>query len=466
MSVTMKKVLLVAPSYSFIYQGAKIQPGAMYSPSLGIAAVAGALLAAGHEVRICDLNKKSESELLLELREFAPDYAGISFTTVLAAEAGRLAGVIKKGSPKTLVMAGGVHASSMPEDTLSCADIDYAFIGEADFSAPEVVSGKPLPEVAGLAYREGGKIVVNPRRELICDLDTLPYPAWHLFEVGSYSTTRLLTRANPAGWLETSRGCPYGCVYCNKSVFGRGFRVKSAERVVEEIAYMLRCGFKEIHIADDCFTVDLDRAKRICRGILGRGLKFPWATVTGIRADRVDQELLDLMKAAGCYRIFYGIESGSDEVLKRIGKGETLAQVRAAVTMAKKAGLEVHGFFMLALPGDTEKTMRATIDFAKELDLDMAKAAITIPLPATPYFEELSAAGRIKSRDWSKYNLYFPASTLYDHPTLSWDLVEEYYKKFYREFYFRPGYILKRLVESVRSGRLLHDIGVFLRVKW
>lgn len=461
-----KKVILLAPSYGFIYEGAKIQPGAMFSPSLGLAAVGGALLDAGHEVRVCDLNKISEEDLIKELKGFSPDYAGIGYSTVLSAEAARLAGLVKRESPGTVVMAGGVHPTSMPEEALSCPHIDVACAGEADFSAPEVVSGRPFREIKGLAYREGGKVVLAERPPLLTDLDSLPFPAWKLFNVPEYSTTRLLTRANPAGWLETSRGCPYGCVYCNKSVFGRGFRAKSAARVVDEMAYMLDCGFREIHIADDCFTVDMERAKEICRLIISRGLKFPWATVTGIRADKVDQELLNLMKAAGCYRVFYGIESGSDAVLKRICKGETVSQVRSGVAMAKKAGLEVHGFFMLALPGDTEETMRETIELAKELDLDMAKAAITVPLPATPYFDELSAQGRIKSRDWSRYNLYFPASTLYDHPTLDWDTVDRYYRKFYREFYFRPSFILKRIVSSIRNGELLHDIKAFFQVKW
>ncbi len=461
-----KKIILVSPSYDFVYRGAKIKPGAMYSPSLGLASIGGALLAAGHEVRVCDLNRSSEADLASALREFSPDIAGISFTTILSAEAARVAGEIKKQSPGVMVVAGGVHPTSMPEDALSCPHFDAACVGEGDLSMPELAGGGPVEDIPGFAYRRAGEVKVNPRRPLIADLDALPYPAWKLFDVPSYSTTKLLTRANPAGWLETSRGCPYGCVYCNKSVFGRGFRAKSAARVVDEMAYMLDCGFREIHLADDCFTVDIPRAKSICRGILERGLKFSWATVTGIRADRVDQELLNLMKEAGCYRVFYGIESGSEEVLRRINKGETPDDVRRAVEMSRKAGLEVHGFFMLALPGDTEKTMRQTIDFAKELDLDMAKAAITVPLPATPYFEELSSQGRIKSRDWTRYNLYFPARTLYDHPALDWDTVDRYYRAFYREFYFRPGFIWRRLLASLRGGQLLDDIRAFFQVKW
>ncbi|HBE89498.1 MAG TPA: hypothetical protein DDW67_10210 [Elusimicrobia bacterium] len=461
-----KRVLLISPSFGFIYEGAAIKPGAPFSPPMGLAAVAGSLVKAGHEVRVLDMNRFPDEKLLDELETFRPHYAGLGFTTILADEAARVARLVKEKSPATAVIAGGVHASSMPEEAMACPHYDIACVGEADFSVLEVVEGRPAGEIAGVAFRDGGVVKVTPRRPLVEDLDSLPMPAWELFDVSAYRTTHLLARKNPAGWIETSRGCPYGCVYCNKSVFGRGFRAKSAGRVVDEMERMLRAGFREIHIADDCFTVDIPRAKEICRLILKRGLDFPWATVTGIRADRVDQELLDLMKKAGCYRVFYGIETGSEAVLKRINKGETLEEVRRAVAMSKKAGLEVHGFFMLALPGDNEATMRETIDFAKELDLDMAKAAITIPLPSTPYFDELSAQGRIKTREWSRYNYYFPARELYDHPTVDWDTAEKYYRKFYREFYFRPSYIVKRLAASLRSGELLQDLKAFLQIKW
>ncbi len=461
-----KRILLVAPSYNFIYRGAMIKPGAIYSPHLGLAAVAGSLVSRGHLVRIVDLNKIEENAFLEELRRFSPHYVGISFSTILSREALRLAKLVKDADRNVIVVAGGVHPTSMPADVLASAAVDIVCLGEADYSIVDVVDGKPLEDIAGVAFRRNGECILSRQREPIKDLDALAYPAWGLFNLREYRTTELLARANPAGWIETSRGCPYECIYCNKSVFGRNFRAKSVKRVVDEMAYMLDCGFREIHIADDCFTVNIERAKGICAEILKRQLRFPWATVTGIRADRVDQELLTLMRRAGCYRVFFGIETGSDTVLKIIRKGETCEDVRRAVRMSKKAGLEVHGFFMLALPGETENTMRETIDFAKELDLDMAKVAITVPLPSTPYFEQLDREGKIKTRDWSKYNLYFPARELYDLPGLDWDTVETYYKKFYREYYFRPRFMIKRFWGSLVRAQLLNDIKAFFQVKW
>jgi len=169
----------------------------------------------------------------------------------------------------------------------------------------------------------------------------------------------------------------------------------------------------------------------------------------GIRADKVDYELLGLMKEAGCYRVCYGIESGDDAILALVQKGETLEEIRKAVKMSRENGLEVVGFFMLGLPGETKETMQKTIDFARELDLDFAKASITIPFPATPYFEELDNNGKIKAVKRSKFNTHFIPGGLYDHPTLSWGTVEAYYRRFYRKFYLRPTFVLRRLIKNI-----------------
>lgn len=461
-----RKVLLVLPSYSFIYEGTTIETGAIYSPPLSLATIAGSLSSNGHNVKILDLNNKDEKEFIALIETFNPHYIGISFTTPLSEEVFRLASLVKKIKKDVIVIGGGPHPSAMPSSALESSDIDLICIGEGDYTILDIVDGKPYADIKGIAFRDNNGCHILDNSDFIKDLDRLPFPAWDLFDLNKYKTTRLIARKNPAGWIETSRGCPYGCVYCSKKVFGRNFRPKSVKRVVDEIDHMLSCGFREVHIADDCFTFDIERAKGICEEIIKRRLKFPWATVTGIRADRVDQELLNLMKRAGCYRVYYGIESGDDNILRLIKKGETCDMVRKAVKMSKRAGLEVFGFFMFALPGETEETMRKTIEFAKELDLDMAKAAITIPLPSTPYFEELYSKGRIKETKWSKYNLYFPARDLYEHPDITWDIVESYYKRFYREFYLRPNFIAKRFLKDLLQGGFLSDVRNFLKTNW
>ena len=461
-----KKILLVLPSYSFIYEGVLIKLAAIYQPpALNLATLAGSLISKKHNVKILDLNKKDEKEFVTLIKSFKPDYIGISLATPLAEEAFRLAGLAKKIKKDVIIIGGGAHPSALPFNVLKASDIDVVCIGEGDYTILDIVDGKPYGDIKGIAYKHNNSCYISEHNDFIKDLDNLPFPAWDLVDVNIYRVNKVIAKKSPPGWIETSRGCPYGCIYCSKKIFGRNFRPKSVKRVVDEMAYMLSCGFREIHIVDDCFSFNIERAKGICEEIIRRRLKFPWAVGIGIRADRVDQELLTLMKRAGCYRVAYGIESGDDNILRRANKGQRCEDVRKAVKMSKKAGLEVHGLFMLALPGETEETMGMTIDFAKKLDLDIAKATITIPLPGTPYFDELYNKDRIRDTRWSNYNLHYPPRELFEHPNLNWDIVELYYKKFYREFYFRPNFIVKRFIRGLLKGELINDIKILLKNK-
>ncbi|OGR42321.1 MAG: hypothetical protein A2X35_01045 [Elusimicrobia bacterium GWA2_61_42] len=461
-------LLIIPPFKDIIYRESKIKAGVPGSPFLNMALIAADLRANAIPVRILDLNLYDDYKAVLEkeLRDFKPAFAGITFVTPLYGIMKEIARLLKEFDPAIVVVGGGAHASAMPAETLESTQLDIVVVGEGDFTLSRIIKGEDLAAMEGIGYKTGGRSVVNKGRHFIENMDSLPLPAWDLYDLSRYVSPGFMAKRNPAGWLETSRGCPFECCYCNKSVFGRAFRSKSPERVVEEIRHMLSCGFKEIHVVDDMFTTDVDRVKRICRGIIAAKLSFPWATVTGIRVDRGDQEMFDLMARAGCYRVYFGIESGDQEILDGIGKKISPAQVRSAVAMAKKAGLETCGFFMFGLPGETEETMQKTISLALELDLDWAKASIMVPLPETKIFRELDKAGKIKLRDWDKYNLYMPADKIYDHATLGWDVINKYFTSFYRSFYFRPSVILKRLLAGVRNGTLMSDILSFFKTKW
>ncbi|MCG2724746.1 MAG: B12-binding domain-containing radical SAM protein [Elusimicrobia bacterium] len=460
-------ILLVNPSYKSVYRDSKVKEGIPMSPVLSLAAIA-ANLRKSHNVKIFDANlfKNPYEELKNEIIRFSPAYVAITFTTPLYDEMRKISDMAKAINPKIITIGGGAHASGLPYDTLNNSSLDIIVVGEGDFTLAEIINGKGLGEIDGIFYKKDGKILKNSERTFVKDLDLLPFPAWDLFDIEKYAASELLARKTPAGWIETSRGCVFKCAYCNKSVFGNAFRTKSVKRVIEEMEYMLKLGFKEIHLADDAFTTDIKRAKEICREIIKRGLDFPWAPVTGIRIDGVDKELLELMKKAGCYRVYYGIESGNQKVLDGIGKGIKLDQIRKVVKISKEVGLEVFGFFMIALPGDTECSIRDTINFAKELDLDMAKMSVTIPLPATKLYEEWNKQGKIKMNVWSKFNLYSIPKDIFEHPNLAWPVIEKYYRKFYISFYFRPAFIVKYIIKSLKRGSLLHDIKCLLNTKW
>jgi anaerobic magnesium-protoporphyrin IX monomethyl ester cyclase len=464
----MKKILLVNLPFEKIYDKTSMKGVAPSTPPLSLACIAGSLLEESHQVKIFDFNlyEKGEESFIGCLRKFNPDFVGITFVTPLIKTANEVSLIVKKFSDKIIVIGGGPHCSSFPKSALEETSLDIAVIGEGDFIIREIVKGIKLEKIKGIGYRKGRKIFVNERRELIKNLDELPLPAHQLYDIEKYHVPSAIALKNPVAWLETSRGCVYGCIYCNKSCFGRTFRAKSPDRVVNEFIMIKQLGFNEIHLTDDGFTTNIDRAKKICDLLIEKKVNILWSTITGIRVDRVDLELLKKMKAAGCYRVYFGIESGSQKILDRIKKGITLEQVKKAVRWAKEANIEVAGYFMIGLPDETEETMQQTIDFAKSLDLDLAKISITIPLPATELFNELDEQKLIKTYDWEMFKFYSTPSTIYDHKNLPWKTIEEYYNKFYRTVYLNPRFILKRLKNAIKNKTFLEDIKVALSIKW
>lgn len=464
----MANVLLINPSSRGFYKGSPVEEAAPLNPVLCLAILASSLKKKGHKVKALDFNLKEVDEqfFIKTLNEFKPEYICFTFVTPLFPIIQNLAKIAKNMNKKVVIIGGGPHSSSMPEDVLKESEIDITVIGEGDIVITEVIENG-AQNVKGVSFKKEGKIILNGKKDLIQDLDTLPFPDWSIFNLEKYkNSSHLVSKKSPLGFLETSRGCIFDCCYCNKVMLGRSFRAKSVKRVVEEIKYMLNQGFKELLLVDDGFTTDIKRAHKICHLIIKEGLKFPWTLTNGIRVDRVTPEIFFDLKKAGCYKVAFGIESGDESVLKDIGKYTRLEQVKDAVKWANKAGIETLGSFMIGLPLDTEKTMQKTIDFAKQLDISVAKFTITIPYPGTRLFDDYSSKNLIKSTNWGYYDAYKP-NELYDHPNLDWDVIYRYHKKAFREFYFRPKYILKRIINSgIRQGTLFNDIKFFLKVKW
>lgn len=462
----MSRILILTPSFKSLYSHAQVKEAVPHNAPLTPAVIAAPLLKENHEVKIFDFNlpENTKQKFVDVLHEMNPDIVGITFNTPMFPVVKQICETIKKVNKNIPIVAGGPHASSVPEETLKESLIDIVVLGEGDFTLSDILS-KDLKEINGICYKKNKKIFLSERRNYIRDLDILPLPAWQLYDLKKYNSSDLLCKKNPLGFLETSRGCVFNCSYCNKSIFGQTFRYKSEKRVIEEIKYMLKSGFKEIYVVDDGFTTDIERAKKICRRIIKEKLNFPWQLTNGIRVDRVDRELFFLLKKAGCYRVAFGIESGNEEVLNEFGKQTNLKQVIKAVNWAAEAGVETWGYFILGLPKDTEETMMQTINFAKSLNLTLAKFSICIPYPGTRLFAEYDKKGLIKSKDWRGYNVYKP-DKLYVHPNLSWNVIYKYSKRAYRDFYFRPSFILKRTASSIKKGTFFQDIIHFFNTEW
>ncbi|MCX6994050.1 MAG: radical SAM protein [Kiritimatiellaeota bacterium] len=480
------RVLLInPPATRRAYLETNVRVGTPMLPSLGLAAIAGALRDAGHTTRFLDLDlvdvagepgipgepdisgKPVNKALELALREFNPDYCGITSITPTWHTAMAIARKVKQTRPATKVICGGVHASLFPEKTIVDGYADYVALGESDFTINELIATADAKSVRGLAYPGEGGMVLTPPRAPLASLDDLPMPDWTLFDKNRYRMSQLTERRRPGGFIETSRGCPFQCIYCNKHTFGSKFRAKSPQRVIAELDLMIRKhGFREIHIVDDGFSTDLDRAKEICRLIINSKLAFPFNLFNGIRADRLDAELAQLLKKAGCYQVAFGVESGSDRILQSVSKGLTTDAVRRAVALCKQHGLETFGFFMIGMPADTRESVVETIRFAVELEMTISKFDIAVPLPGTKMFAMLESEGRIRTKDWSRYIFHRTDEPLFDHPNMSWGEIGALYRLAYRSVYLRPRYIINRFWHGLRTGGLWHDLGYFLKTRW
>lgn len=450
-----------------LYEKAQIKSSVPNNPPMGLLTIATPLLEEGHIVKLLDCNFITDNiyhNALKEIKRFNPDFIGISFTTPLFSQAAKLADLIKQYRRSIIIITGGPHTSALPSETLRNSKINIAVIGEGDFTLQEIVDGKKLDTIKGIAYKKNKKIHFTKPREYLKNLDVLPFPSFELIDVNNYYFPHTVCRKNPVAPLETSRGCIYGCVYCNKSIFGRTFRTKTPQRVLSDIKKIIELGFKEITIIDDGFTTDIERAKKICQLIITNDLKIEINCLNGIRANRIDKELLLLMKKAGFYRVSFGVESGSQKILDTIKKDITKEVLKKAFRLCKEVGIETVGYFMFGLPGEEEKDMEETIQFAKELSPDIAKFDIMIPLPKTPIFEEWKNS-QIKSFNWDDYSFY-TNTKVYDHPNLEWSVIENYLKRSYREYYFSPKIIFKKFINGIKNKTLFQDVKLALKVNW
>ena len=261
-----KKILLINLPFEKIYEKTSIKGVAPSTPPLGLACIGGSLLENGHDVRLFDFNLYGHDEFIEIINDFAPDFVGITFVTPLIREAQKISELVKSINDQTIIIGGGPHCSSFPESSIEEASLDIGVIGEGDFIINEIFVGKPLSEIKGIVYKKGDEILVNERDAFIKELNSLSFPAYSLYEKEKYKVPPAIARKNPVAWVETSRGCVFECTYCNKSCFGKTFRVKSPERVVEEFIKIKKLGFKGIHLTDDGFTTNIKQIGRAsCR---------------------------------------------------------------------------------------------------------------------------------------------------------------------------------------------------------
>jgi len=294
-----------------------------------------------------------------------------------------------------------------------------------------------LSTIKGLVWRDDVKVVINPHRPFIADLDGLPLPRHDLLPLEHYRAPLV---GGPYTFTVPSRGCPGGCRFCIKHVsYGNSVRYRSPAHVLDELESLVDLGVHKIHMYADLFTVNRDHVMGICEGILERELPVKWTCNS--RVDFVDAEMLRMMHRAGCWMISWGIESGDPRMLKRMRKGITLEQVEQAMHWSKEAGIMNWGYFIIGLPGETEESIRLTIDFSKRLPLDLVLFHIAAPHPGTPFFYEVVKNGWFRpGTRWEEVDM--DRSTVLDYPNLRAEELERWAQRAFREWAFRPGPML------------------------
>ena len=440
------------------------QNGKYPQPPLGLASIAAILERESYQVKILDANalQLSESEIAREID--GVDIIGITAMTPFINSAIKVVKKIKREKPDSTIIVGGAHVTVLPEETLSdVPEIDVIVRGEAEATVIELYKalkgGDSLQNVRGITYRDKGKVKSTPTRPPIVDMDSLPFPAYHLLPLQKYRLHPPHGRRLPVMAVLTSRGCPYNCIFCSKPIFGRRFRSQSPQRIVSEIEYLVeKFKVKEISFYDDIFTLDKKQIAKLAKEFNKHKLSIHWKCET--RVDLVTEELLKTMKEAGCYMIAYGIESGNQNILNNLRKKITIEQVKKAVRMTHDAGIQSIGYFMLGSPGETPATIRQTIDFAKHLPLDFAQFSITTPYPGTDLYNLYLKQG-VSDKNWDNFtyaNLRAVSAPAFKPGSLSKDDLKKWNATAYKEFYLRASYIWGRLKQSRSPGNLKTNI--------
>ena len=419
-------------------------------PPLSLAWVAAIAEKAGHEVELIDARtlQLTPEQVLNRLKAFQPDVLGFMFTTYMFRETLEWIRYLRNGLPKAKVMVGGYNLRVYPEESVVPEEIDFGCFNSAYNTVPrlleELERAGNLDDVPGLIFKKNGRVVQTDRGEEP-SFDDYPNPARHLLPNELYA--EFPTERKNFTVMVTSKGCPMKCLFCEA---GRtDYNPRSVETVINEIqeCYDVH-GIREIDIFDYEFLIQRKRALGICKEIQRRKLDILWACRA--RIDSVDDEILREMAAAGCGRIYFGIESGDQEMLDRVNKGITLEQIRESIRLTKKHGIRALGFFLIGSPGETRETIRKTLKFAKSLNLDYVQFSKTTAKPLTPLWRDLVEEAGYDY--WREYILGNVEEQPLPRPwtELSNEEIDELARRAYVQYHSRPLFLLSHTLQ-VRS---------------
>lgn len=409
-------------------------------PPLGLAYIAASLEKAGHIVRILDAQVSGyiKEDIKRELIDFDPDIAGI--TTMTSNFKGALEAAKLAKSCDIMTVVGGPNVEVFPEETLSYDSIDFGILGEGEESFVRLIDAiqnkKPLNGIEGVTYKENGKIKINSPA-IIKDIDKLPLPARHLLPIKQYPS---LIHRGIMTTMITSRGCPYKCAFCFKQFADREVRFRNPKSVVDEMELLIKeYKVNEIMFYDDTIITNTSHIEGICNEILKRNLTIRWESPS--RLDKINLSLLKLMRAAGCVRLRYGVESGDEEILEVMNKKISLDIVVKAFKMTRAVGIEAFAYVMAGYLNETRKAFENTMRLIKRIKADHMIMTLATPYPKTPLEREAVKANKVPPGYWRNFVL---GETDAPIPPLV-DGAEKWVREAYRSFYLNPRYIFGRL---------------------
>lgn len=459
----MKIILLSPPGEIEKTIGKHFKKFATSTPPLGLSYIAATLLKSGHEVKVVDAYAEG-----IDLEETCerviaenPNAVAVTVVTPNAPLSHKIAERVKQKLPSTWVIFGGAHPSIKIKETLDDKNVDFVVKGDGELVFPELLSAlqnnDDIKKIKGVSFRKDGEIVINPDKEMLENLDELPYPAWELFPMHLYVPYPHWFLKAPFFPMLASRGCVFRCSYCSITTLVRKRRARDPMKVVDEIEYLVnKFGAKEIMFMDPIFPFNKKNDMKIFDEIIRRGLNKKMVWISETRVTHVDEELLKKMYESGCRRIAYGIESGVDELLKNVKKDQSVEQIRRAVAATKKAKIETIAYMMLGLPGETKELSLKTIEFAKDIEPEFVKFNLTVPFPGTELYETAREKGLLRHEDYAQFT---SLSGLADSDPIyvpeefgSIEELKKMQKRAYREYYLRPMILIKHLLK-LRSFR-------------
>lgn len=408
----------------------------------------------GHQVYYIDCQAEGVAlpELLDKVKNIDPDLAVFYVEQIKVNVDFAIIKQLKRWQ-KAKVVFVGPFVTPLDREVLTLSPfLDFVIRGEYDYAVADLAetmgNGGKIEDIPGITWRDGEEISQGKPANRLTDLNSLPIPAYDLIDFNNYTESVFIN--HPAAAMATSRGCPYKCMYCwfPQTIYSHRWVAQSPERMFEEVRYMVeRFGVREIKIDDDTFEIDRQRVVDFCELLIRHHVKVAWAPQC--RPDLVDEELLRIMKRAGCIRILWGCESASQEVLDKMKKGFKVADIEKATHLSQKLGIEVLNCFMLGFPWDTEETIRQTIEFAYELNAEFTQFAIPTPLPGTEFYKLAKENGYVKATEWDYFDGSHRAAVSY--PQLSHETLELYSKKAYRDYYLRPRWLWLMSRRALRS---------------